>query len=163
MNEIVSQDNNMKSLSVYTTVPTYFNGVIYFHSSYTKTDGYSNNVIFTYNISNKALEILKINLHGNTFNNETSAMFLTMGNELILTTGYRNTSIIIPYKTFEDKTVVINQGVSYQTQIIVSPKNLSGRIVNGFNDVWYNTVPEGLDDTIPTYYGDGEKWIKFKN
>lgn len=32
-----------------------------------------------------------------------------------------------------------------------------------FNDVVYKSAKTGSDYTIPTYYGDGTRWIKFKN
>lgn len=64
---------------------------------------------------------------------------------------------------FEDKAVVINQGNTYSTQILSAPENVQGRLTNSFNDAWYNTTENGLDDTISTYYGDGTEWIKFKN
>ena len=54
------------------------------------------------------------------------------------------------FKTFEDKAVVINQGNIYATQIVSATEGIQGRIVNRFNDVWYNTTENGLDDTIPT-------------
>ena len=57
---------------------------------------------------------------------------------------------------------MIFNGADYKTQLFGSPDNVEGRILTGITDVSYNTE-NGLDDTIPTYYGNGTEWIKFKN
>lgn len=162
LNEIRSLNENIVDIDKISITPVYFNGFIYFYDSYKKSDGYSETLIFTYDLKNDKLEILKINIY-NIFNGITGTIFTAKENELILMEGSKNTSIIISYKTFQDKTVVINQGNTYSTSIISTPKNIQGRLTNSFNNVWYNTKENGLDDTIPTYYGDGSKWIKFKN
>ena len=38
-----------------------------------------------------------------------------------------------------------------------------GRFLYSFYDVYYYNTETGINKEIPTYYGDGEKWIKFKN
>ena len=38
-----------------------------------------------------------------------------------------------------------------------------GRFLYSFYDVYYYNTETGINKDIPTYYGDGEKWIKFKN
>ena len=66
------------------------------------------------------------------------------------------------YDLTEDKTVLIIEGnKTFETQLINS--NIKGRLLYSFDDVKYNTTEDGLDDTLPTYYGDGTQWIKFKN
>ena len=66
-------------------------------------------------------------------------------------------------KEYEDNSIVIAQDSSnrYNTEL------LSSSVENGlqtyFNNVYYYTTTDGLIDTIPTYYGDGTQWIKFKN
>lgn len=37
------------------------------------------------------------------------------------------------------------------------------RFLYSFYDVYYYNTETGIDNSLPTYYGDGEKWIKFKN
>lgn len=49
----------------------------------------------------------------------------------------------------------------YDTQLINS--NIQGRLVNRISDAWYYTVMGGISELLPTSYGDGEKWICFKN
>ncbi len=39
---------------------------------------------------------------------------------------------------------------------------LEGRMCQSFFDVYYYNKDTGFDFTVPMYYGDGEKWIKFK-
>jgi hypothetical protein len=39
---------------------------------------------------------------------------------------------------------------------------LDGRMCQSFYDVYYYNTETGFNFAIPTYYGDGEKWIKFR-
>ncbi len=39
----------------------------------------------------------------------------------------------------------------------------TGRFLYMFYDVYYYNKTTGLNNSLPTYYGDGTKWIKFKN
>ena len=65
-------------------------------------------------------------------------------------------------KEYEDNSILISQGVGdYNTQLINA--GTSGKLNYYFHDVWHYTRENGLDKTIPTYYGDGTQWIKFKN
>lgn len=88
-----------------------------------------------------------------------------INNSIFITSGDSKDALFIeiPNKIFEDNSIVIKQGTIYSTQIIPSPQEISGRIVNKFDDAWHNTRENGLNNTIPTYYGDGTSWIKFKN
>ncbi len=52
---------------------------------------------------------------------------------------------LLPYKVKLVNTDIINE------------------IIIPFDDVAYYDDDGHLDDTIPTYYGDGTQWIKFKN
>ena len=68
----------------------------------------------------------------------------------------------IPSKTYTDKSIIISQGFSkYKTELFNS--NITNGINVNFNDVYYYTTQDGFDDTIPTYYGNGTSWVKFKN
>lgn len=69
----------------------------------------------------------------------------------------------IPTKTFSDNTIIVDQSTDlYKTQIYAN-ENIKGRLLYGFNDVYYNTTENGLNNILPTYYGTGTEWIKFKN
>lgn len=78
-----------------------------------------------------------------------------------------NTFFSFTAKPYQDKSVVLfrNDSIfgSYYTELI-TPKNLSGtfpRLATGFNDAW---IYKDFDlQEYPTYYGDGVKWVKFKN
>ena len=79
----------------------------------------------------------------------------------------------IQTKTYNtDNTVIIAQGrkstgTTYNTGYAV--KLLNTTFDEGFEplygvvDAWFYTTQDGVDTTIPTYYGDGTQWIKFKN
>lgn len=71
--------------------------------------------------------------------------------------------IKIPTKTYKDGTLLFsksNETVGkYNTQFFTSPYNM--RIASGFDDVWISK--DGKLQEYPCYYGDGTKWIKFKN
>ena len=62
---------------------------------------------------------------------------------------YENNSIIISSIKANTECNIISSGI----------KNLKVK----FSNVYYYTTSDGLDNTIPTYYGDGTQWIKFKN
>lgn len=90
---------------------------------------------------------------------------ITKINNKIFIVGPSNTKNIgifnIIDKTFDNNSIVISQGFGkYYT-------NLINTEINGlkyfFWDAWPYTTANGLDDTIPTYYGNGTQWIKFKN
>ena len=59
--------------------------------------------------------------------------------------------------------VKIQQGHGgYPTQI-VNNLGINERLLYEFYDAWHYTAENGFNKTIPTYYGDGEKLVKFKN
>ena len=68
--------------------------------------------------------------------------------------------------TYDDDAVIIycakNNFGNYNTQLFQAD-NIDGRLLYSFYDVYYYSLESGLDRSIPTYYGDGEKWVKFKN
>ena len=70
-------------------------------------------------------------------------------------------------KTYEqDNLVVINQGkysnVGYEIELYSNPKNVNAPKY-AFADAWFYTIQDGLITNIPTYYGDGTRWINIKN
>lgn len=65
--------------------------------------------------------------------------------------------------SFEDKTVIIVQGEGQYKTKLLSISDIQGNLLYPFDDVYYNTTESGLDDTLPTYYGTGTEWVKFKN
>ena len=70
---------------------------------------------------------------------------------------------LVPKSYDKDNAIILSQNPDYKytTELVESD------VINGlqyeFNDVYYYTQEGGLDNTIPTYYGDGTQWIKFKN
>ena len=71
-------------------------------------------------------------------------------------------------KEYTDKSIVINQG-KYNSSFYEIELFLSDIISNNYPakyllvDAWYYTTQDKIDDTIPTYYGNGTSWIKIKN
>ena len=76
-------------------------------------------------------------------------------------------------KEYDENTIILNKtndvnGV-YYTELISIPNGKvtdfnygTHRLATGFNDVLYYHDGE-LDNTLPTFYGDGRQWVKFKN
>ena len=61
---------------------------------------------------------------------------------------------------YENNSFVISQGVAkYSTEILANDNNIKF----WFNNAWVYTTEDGLVKGLPTYYGDGTEWIKFKN
>lgn len=61
---------------------------------------------------------------------------------------------------YENNSFVISQGVArYSTEILGNNNNIKF----WFNNAWVYVTEEGLVRGLPTYYGDGTQWIKFKN
>lgn len=75
---------------------------------------------------------------------------------------------VLNYENFDTKSIIISQtniGTNKRT-VILRPTDtqiFNGELLQCFNNVYYYTTEGGLDDTIPTYYGDGTQWVKFKN
>ena len=74
-----------------------------------------------------------------------------------------------PEKVYSPNTLIINRGNSnsgvYLTAINDNSEIIKGnnnRFVSGFDDCFY-FADSAFDWTAPMYYGDGSRWIKFKN
>ena len=74
-----------------------------------------------------------------------------------------------PNKVYNPNTVIINKGDSqngvyltnmFDTSYMIG--NNSNRFVSGFDDCFY-FADTAFDWNAPMYYGDGSRWIKFKN
>lgn len=83
--------------------------------------------------------------------------------EIIYVCVPKSYSFKVPSQVLKDKSVVIEQGNSSLKTQLYENKNIQGRLLYGFENVVYNTTESGLDDTLPTYYGTGTEWVKFKN
>ena len=74
-----------------------------------------------------------------------------------------------PEKPFNPYTLIIQRGNTssgvYQACLVNTFDDIVGennRLLTGFDDIWY-FLETKLDTSSPVYYGDGTKWIKFKN
>lgn len=64
--------------------------------------------------------------------------------------------------SFDDKSIVLLNGNTYKTQLFTNDI-VDSSVKYPFNDVFYYTTQDGLDGTMPVYYGDGTQWINIKN
>ena len=66
-----------------------------------------------------------------------------------------------------DNSVIIAQGrtynVGYSVKLFETEFESAYQPLYGFADAWFYTIANGLDTTIPTYYGNGTSWVKIKN
>lgn len=77
------------------------------------------------------------------------------------TIGYTD---ILDYSGDKDGVVIYQrEDINKYHTGLNSNSNITGRLRYGFDDIIHYTVSEGINNTIPTYYGDGTQWIKFKN
>lgn len=73
---------------------------------------------------------------------------------------------IADIKTIElnaDNAVIIELGNGTYTTNILDDNNLVDGLPYSFDNVYYNSTSGGLDESLPTYYGTGTEWVKFKN
>ena len=79
----------------------------------------------------------------------------------------------IQTKTYNtDNTVIIAQGRAgigktynsgYAVELFDTTFDENFQPLYGLVDAWFYTTQDGVITTIPTYYGNGTQWIKFKN
>ena len=55
--------------------------------------------------------------------------------------------------------IVLQDKPKYNTKLLSNGSNIE----SFFNNAWFYTTQDGLIKNIPTYYGNGTSWIKFKN
>lgn len=67
---------------------------------------------------------------------------------------YDNNAVVLVQNNNADSVIA--------TELITVPHFIN-RMRLRFSDAFYYSKDDGLDTTIPTYYGDGSQWIKFKN
>lgn len=59
--------------------------------------------------------------------------------------------------------IIQKDGVGKMATELSTVKGAVNQLLYTFDDAFYYSVDNGLHTTIPTYYGDGNQWIKFKN
>ena len=92
---------------------------------------------------------------------------VALGTNIYLFKGTRVQVYSLQNKTYEqDNLVVVEQGkhngIGYSVELYSNPKNVTPSKYQ-FVDAYYHTTQDGLITNIPTYYGDGTQWVKFKN
>lgn len=142
------------------------NGIMYIFSPYYGNNSENSKKCYKYDIVLNTLESID-----EAPRSCSSASVIIYNNKIYIVGGYfsynstRYNTIIkynLAFKDFQDKSVIISQKTgSMQTKII--DINETGGLINFFSNVWYYDEDGGIDNTIPTYYGNGTEWIKFKN
>ena len=67
-------------------------------------------------------------------------------------------------KSYEtDNTVVMASGNTYRTKLFETNFEEDYQPLYGFADTYFYTEQDGLDGSMPVYYGDGTHWINIKN
>ena len=71
-------------------------------------------------------------------------------------------------KTYStDNSVVIAQGkpynIGYTTKLFNTDFEIGFQPLYEFMDAWFYTLQDGLDGSMPVYYGNGANWINIKN
>ena len=65
-------------------------------------------------------------------------------------------------KSYNNNSIVLLQNNPKYKAVLLSSEIQNGAKVS-FEDVYHYTSSNKLDSTVPTYYGNGTSWIKFKN
>lgn len=76
---------------------------------------------------------------------------------------YMQYTIVPTYSNTKDCIVLQQRKGLNKFETVMWPcRNTSSRLLTGFDDIIYYSTETGIDDTIPTYYGTGNKWIKIR-
>ena len=103
-------------------------------------------------------------LQNSTISSSATRTYAFLYENKMYITGYNNIDcMVLQYKDFENNSIVVSQGNNKYFTELISNEDIDGKILFPFNNIYFNTIENGLDDTIPTYYGDGTQWVKFKN
>lgn len=89
-----------------------------------------------------------------------------VGTNIFLFTSSYAQVYVLESSTYENNSVVLAQGRYYQSGYGIELYNdelFLMPMLYAFADAWFYTTEDGIITDIPTYYGDGTEWIKFKN
>ena len=102
-----------------------------------------------------------------------SGAAVAIGTDIYLLGGANSSTTNRKYhvenKTYvQNNSVIIVQGKTYDVGYNIKLFEVTDfeedyQPLYGFADAWFYTLQDGLITDIPTYYGNGTQWIKFKN
>ena len=109
-----------------------------------------------------------------SYNVDTDAAIALYGDEVVIIGNRTNTTMVLSLKPnitdILDKTVVVDWNTkttdTYSFKLFDISKitnDFSNDYTYYFHDVLYCKSNGKLDSSIPTYYGNGTEWVKFKN
>lgn len=136
----------------------------------TKSTGYPWSKTLKINLSTLTITVLPdspIEFNGELVTNVDSKIYCFKP----LTSGATMQVFSLTSKVYDnDKMIIITRSDdttgTYKTQMYQPPEKVSskyfGRLCTGFNDVFLYENND-INNAIPTYYGNGTAWVKFKN
>lgn len=133
----------------------YYNGICYILDA---SGSGLYNTILTYDIETQTYGNIDVT-------NYPYSMGIFDENIAYLYGGSESVKMIIPFLNFPVNSIIIDNSLdTYATKLVeYDDANITGDIKTSFNDVIYNDLSGNIIQTLPTYYGDGTQWIKFKN
>lgn len=87
---------------------------------------------------------------------------------IIITTTNATHWLSLTTKSYPNNSIIIKQGLAssnaYQVQLFkVDGMTEMGKLVWPVCDIRHYTAEDKINKTVPTYYGNGTEWIRFKN
>ena len=137
----------------------YYGTVLYYNNvCYILGGSEGINGIITYNIQTKTYGVISSTGYSNQ-------MGIFVDNIAYIFESKKVSLLEIPFLNFKEKSIILDISQNtYTTKLVeYDTTNITGDITFKFNDANYNDASNKLIQTLPTYYGNGTEWIKFKN
>lgn len=158
-----SSDSSTKNIVKYnfnTQIWTTLNATMGYYEGATLYDNYiymfKDTTVYKYNIVTDTLETLTLPRTVGT-----GGSLCTIDNKLYRLSGNTVYTYTINETVYELNTAVIKVSLPKYFTNIVNDTNV--KLLFGFNDMVLYDTEDGYIRDIPTYYGDGTQWVKFKN
>ena len=109
------------------------------------------------------------NFNTNSINQNCYGLYTHTDNKQIIDCATSTAAYTINYSqrfdyTGDEDTILMRQrngSNPYQT-VLTPATNVENRLLTSFEDVGYYSTETGINNDIPTYYGTGTEWVKFK-
>lgn len=139
---------------MYDGTALYYNGICYILQA---SNGLSNKII-TYNIETQTYGNIDVT-------NYPYSMGIFDENIAYLYGGSESVKMTVPFLDFPANSIIIDNSIDkYSTKLVeYDNTNVTGDIKTKFNDIIYNDSNNNIIQTLPSYYGTGIEWVKFKN
>jgi hypothetical protein len=94
-----------------------------------------------------------------TYNTNTA----TINNRVYMISFDGMACFISGTKEFDDNSLILLENANTYKAVLYNSDIFDTQPKYAFGNIYHYTTEGGLDNTIPTYYGDGTQWVKFKN